>query len=245
MMFSVSVACKASIIVSGDSDIIQGLSFVPPPDNRVFFANILGSGTKVVFQEGFAPAIFGPLIGFYTGILGVTVDTTTTTFTASDLAGANLLISEVPLSAYTPSEITLMKGFLSAGNTVFFIGEWGLAGFPEGMAGNGFINTALSSLGAGLSLVNADDDPIAALAVGSQIAKNPLTAGVNSFSYAATSEITGGTPLFFTTSGAPFVAVAAPVPEPSSALLLFAGVAGLATLRWRHLWRKVDGLQRS
>lgn len=240
MMFLVSIACKASeIVVSGDLNIGNGIdgSFgAPIGDNGRFFSNILGGGTKVVVQEGYsvgsASDAYTSIANFYTG-LGVTVDITTAPFTASDLAGARLLISAIPLSAYTPSEITLMSSFLSSGNTVFLIGENG--GFAEGVAANGFVNSALSSLGAGMSLVDAVDDSGFHTATGSQIAVNPLTTGVNTFVYGAVSEVSGGTPLFFTTSGAPFVAVSSGmvVPEPCTVSLLFVGIAGLAALRRR------------
>lgn len=121
----VSVACEAGIILSGDLNIGNGIdgSFgAPIGDNGHFFSNILGSGTKVVWQEGYSVGSAGDaytsIANFYTG-LGVTVDTITGEFTAGDLAGARLLISAVPLSAYTPGEIALMGGFLSTGNTLF------------------------------------------------------------------------------------------------------------------------------
>ncbi len=240
LIFSVAVVCRAgTIVVSGDVNIGNGIdgSFgAPIGDNGRFFLNILGSGTKVVFQEGFsggsAADAYTSIGNLYTGH-GVTVDTITVPFTAGDLAGASLLISAVPLAAYTPAEIALMSGFLNGGNTVFFMGENG--GFAEGVAGNGFINTALSSLGSGLFLVNAVDDSGFHTAVGSQIALDPLTSGVNSFVYAAVSEVNGGTPLFFTTSGAPFVEVSAAVPEPGTLVMLGSGLLGLAGVLRRKL----------
>jgi len=227
LLFPVLFTCRSAIIVSGDVNIgngIDGSAGAPIGDNGRFFANILGGGTKVVLQEGYSQgsglAAYGSIANYYTG-RGVLVDAITTPFSSSDLAGAQLLISGVPLSAYTPTEISLMSSFLGAGNSILFMGENNA--FPEGVAANGYINTALTSLGSSLRLVNALDDSNFHTAVGSQIAVNPLTAGVNSFVYAAVSEVSGGTPLFFTTSSAPFVMVE--VPEPSAGALLLAGLA--------------------
>jgi hypothetical protein len=237
-MFLVSVACKADIIVSGDVNIgngIDGSAAAPIGDNSRFFSNILGSGTKVVLQES-ATAVDSSVMGAYTSIanfytgLGVTVITTTAAFTASDLAGASLLISALPQSAYTPTEIALMSSFLSASNTVFFIGENEQVPLNE----NAIINAALSDLGSGLSIASAEDDAGWHTATGSQIAINPLTTGVNSFVYADVSEVSGGTPLFFTTSGAPFVEaaapVSAPVPEPSTFSMMLLVLLWLASI---------------
>jgi hypothetical protein len=232
-LMSVLLTCKAVIIVSGDVNIgngIDGSSGAPVGDNGRFFANVLGNGAKVVLQEGYtagsAADAYASIASFYSG-RGVLVDTISAPVTSSDLAGARLLISAIPLSAYTPTEISLMSSFLGAGNIVFFMGD--NSAFTEGAAGNGFINSALSSLGSGLRIVNADDDNGFHTGTGSQIAANPLTAGVNSFVYAAVSEVSAGTPLFFTTSSAPFVMV--DVPEPSAGALLLAGLA----LLWRTL----------
>lgn len=230
-LFAAAAAGRAgTIFLSGDINIgngIDGSNGAPVGDNGMFFSNVLGAGTKVVFQEGLgegAPAA-DSISTWYTSH-GKTVDAITGDFTSSDLAGASLLISALPLASYSTADITLMQGFLSAGNTVFFIGE-----FSAFSTYDTFINMALSALGSEMVLeINNVDDGFHT-ATGGQIASNPLTVGVNNFVYGAVSEVLGGTPLILDSSSQAFVAVEGP--EPSTTLFVLGGLLALIVLQRR------------
>lgn len=215
------------IVVSGDGNITDALfgttNGVPGVDagNQTFFQNVLGGGTTVAVQ---GPGAAVPFIGvfttntnnYYNGLGGVSSSIVAGPITAATLSGVDLFVSILPSSAYAASEIAAMSGFLGGGGTIFFLGE------NSNFSGqNANINAALAALGSGISLNNTVFDGGFHVAAGAQIAADPLTAGVTTFTYAAPTQLTGGTTLFFGTGGQPFVAVdALSAPEPG-ALVLF------------------------
>jgi hypothetical protein len=240
-----SFAMGGNFVVSGDSNIINGLdgsAGAPTPnDNGVFFNNVLQGGSVVKIYAGTiglvgslsdAPDIVNT---YYNAQAGVTSSIGSGPITSAALSGVNLLVDILPDNAMTSSELSAMSGFLNAGGSVFFLGENSNSLFTPG---NTSINADLAALGSSLSIVpNGLDSGFHTATVGNgQIVANPLTSGVNSFVYAFVSEVTGGQPLFLTTDMTPFVAVqvAATVPEPSSLLLAaFPAVLGL-----RYVWRR-------
>jgi hypothetical protein len=236
-----AAAANAGIIaVSGDSNLgngINGSSGSPIADNGLFFKDLLGGGTSVVLQntsnlDSTEVNSFSGISGYYAGLPSVTesVLTAGSTITAAQLAGASLFIGFLPDTPYSAASLTALSNFAAGGGSILFTAE-----FPTfDTAGIADVNAALLSLGSTLQVVAANDDFLFHSATGSQIVAGPLTVGVNSFSYAATSEVTGGSPVFETTGGAAFLEYTGTnttTPEPSSAFLMLGSVLGLSLLR--------------
>jgi hypothetical protein len=226
---------KADLFVSADCDIADPLiglyNQVPGIDtgNQQFFANILGSGSSVaVLHTGSAQydpsgQIVTDVNQFYNGLDGKT--STVISGTISSLAGYNLLVVPLPDHAFTSGEITVLRDFLAAGNSVFFLGE-----NDSFTLENPNINNDLTALGSTIQIVPASFDAGWHTATGSQIALDPFTTGVSHFSYAAPSMVSGGNYLVFGTGAQPFVTYSAVVPEPSTVSLACLGVLALV---WR------------
>jgi hypothetical protein len=241
-------SASAIIFLSGDSSIINpiepsnyGVSV--DPGNQQFFKNILQGGTSVLILQGetigATSEFYSHLTTFYSG-LGATATLISGTVTGAQLTGVNLFIAPVPTDAFNASEITALNNFLNGGGSIFFLGEndyW----FSNQ---NGYINDALAALGSSLSIVNAQNDmamPTFPTATGSQIAADPFTAGVTTFTYAWTSDVAGGTYLFFDLEGQPFVeygGATGAVPEPATMLLLGSGLIGLAGYGRKKFFKK-------
>lgn len=242
-MFTVGAAQAntiSTIIVSGDSNLgngIDGSAGSPIANNGLFFKNLLGAGTTVALQtttnsDSSETTSENAIENYYSSLPGVTVNTFAAV-TPALLSGANLFIAFLPDVAFTPGEISAIGAFLNGGGTVLFTGEW--ATFDTGADNN--INAVLAALGSTLQIDPANLDLGFHIASGTQIASDPLTAGIGEFTYAATSGVSGGTPLFYTTGGTPFVeytSSTSTVPEPSTILLVAAGGLLLLALSWRR-----------
>jgi hypothetical protein len=105
-----------------------------------------------------------------------------------NLVGVNLLWAIQPSNAYTSNELNTMASFIAVGGRIAFMGEHGTYMPDE----NSRINAALSFLGANIQIINVMNDPgwrTASVGDG-QILANALTAGVNSYQYAAYAPLT-------------------------------------------------------
>ncbi len=162
---------------------------------------------------------------FYNSLSGVSSTVIVGAVTETKLAGAKLFISAVPDDPFTPSEIGALENLLAGGGSVFFLGESAVGGWPSR---NGYINDALFALGSEMSILPNSTIAVSETATGSQIATNPLTAGVSTFTYVVPSAVDGGTTLFFGPQMQPFVAYEGTViPIPPTIWLFGSSVLGL------------------
>jgi hypothetical protein len=112
---------------------------------------------------------------------GVALDTV-------NLTGISLLWATQPADAYTAAELTTMANFLAGGGRIAFMGEHGTIAPAE----NNRINAALAFLGSTITIQNViHDSGFRSASVGDgQILAHPLTAGVNTYEYAAYAPLT-------------------------------------------------------
>ncbi len=202
----------AVIFLSGDTNVTHALvgsvGVDIDPGNQQFFVNVLQGGTVVVVLEtshdGSVEVADTDLVTFYDERAGVTATLIEGPVTAADLAEADLFLVPLPDTAFTGAELSAMSDFLDAGGSIFLSGENG--SFPTE---NSYVNDALAALGSNMEIINTTFDAGFTIATGDQIAEDPFTAGVETFTYAAPSEVAltrGGTILFFGTEGEPFLA---------------------------------------
>ncbi len=237
---SVLVACAVSsadafVILSGDSNLarlaLDTDDALFDPGNAQFFTNALGTGVTAAVAGGIAldnTTAMTNLNEHYNSLPGVTSSILAGPISDASLVGVDLLVNSLPDAAYSAAEIDAMVDFATSGGDIIFLGEHSGVGYD-----NSFINTALTALNTGMSILSTSLDAGNNTASGLQIATHALTTGVTSLGYGGVSEISGGQTLFFATGGQPIVAVA-DTPEPTTAALLLAlGVTGLATRRRR------------
>jgi hypothetical protein len=204
-VFSTSPA-NAVILLSGDTnitDILVGGQGLPiDAGNQQFFINILQGGISVVALEEHSGIHAADNVNaFYNSLPGLSSTVIDGPVTNAALAGTDLFISAIPSDAFTTSEITAMDQFLAAGGSIFFLGDNEVG--SVGVVRNGYIKDALAALGSELTIVpNSTFGTVLETATGSQIADDPLTAGITSFSYLVPSQVGGGTTLFFSRGAA-------------------------------------------
>ena len=101
---------------------------------------------------------------------------------AANLSGVQLLWAVQPGSAYSASDVVVMKNFMNTGGRIAFMGEHGGYAPQE----NARISAAVSALGGSIG-INTDfpDGGFHDATVGNgQILSNTLTAGVTTYNYA-------------------------------------------------------------
>jgi hypothetical protein len=125
---------------------------------------------------------------FYNGLTGHSSSIATGTLDTVNLSGVNLLWAVQPADAYTAAELNTMSSFLAGGGRIAFMGEHGSFAPNE----NNRINSALSFLGSTITINNVIlDGGWRSASVGDgQILAHALTAGVNTYEYAAFAPLT-------------------------------------------------------
>jgi hypothetical protein len=229
----------ATIFLAGDSNLgnaIDGSSGASVNvGNSTWFTNILAGGTSVLIQDEFYSASIqtssDAINAHYNGLGGVTstLDTSGAAITSAALAGVDLLLSVVPSNSYTASEISVLSSFLAGSGSVLFMGD----NSPIFTIENGWINAALAALGSSMSLGNQSIDS-GVFFTTTNIDADSFNAGVASFTYVATTDVSGGTSLIRTVTGAQTFVAYEIVPEPSTALLLGVGLVTLTVGRKRR-----------
>ena len=222
-------ANAGSVFVSGDSNIAAVL--FGANDNDVLFENFLGGGTSVFTLNtsitGSAATWVSDVDTFYDGLAGVSSTLFTGTFTSADLVGVDLFVGLAPGNDFTAAEISALVGFSQSGGGIFLLGDNALPPWPDA---NTRINTVLSALGSGMSIINGNVG--SGIASGADIIVDPFTTGVVSVAYTAPSEVSGGNALVLGAGGIPFIAYEdVSVPEPTTLLLLGLSLAGLGFTR--------------
>lgn len=141
-----------------------------------------------------------------------------------------MLVAPLPDHAFVASEIAIFSNFLTQGGSIFFTGE-----NNNFTTSNTTINTTLAALGSSMSINSSMFDNGTYTATGSQIAADPLTTGVSTFTYGAPSQVTvgNGIPLFFGTGGQPFISYegTSSVPIPAAIWIFGSGLLGLVGIR--------------
>ncbi len=214
---------NANLIVVGDGNITTTSASY---DNTTWFSNILDGGDTVLIRSGgYGVSGYAAMYDF----LGATQSSTTSIITDALLAGVDLFVSATT-HIYSSAEESAIGNFLQSGGATLLAGE--NSGFP---GENGSINSLLTGLGSGMSLIPGANLCGNNTLSGSQIANDPINSGVNSFQMGCTSSISGGTPLLSTVPGrvvmAAYEEYSGQVPEPTTLALMGLGLAGIG---WRR-----------
>lgn len=163
---------------------LSGLAFAL----AIIGSSVANAGVVTVWGEALSGFSLSTINNFYGGLAGHSSSIATGTLDTVNLSGVNLLWATQPADDYTAAELNAMSSFLSGGGRIAFMGEHG----TFAPAQNTRINTALSFLGSTISINNVilDSGFRSASVVDGQILSHSLTAGVNTYEYAAFAPLT-------------------------------------------------------
>lgn len=172
-------------------------------DKMKLFNHVSGAFLALGVLAGGASAgtvgVYGSGNGYNTNIVGLYNSEVTPnshsaslidTITSATIGGLDLLWLLQPGSPYSAGQLTALNGYIDAGGRIAFLGEHG--NFTP--AQNNNINAALTALGSTMAIVNEllDGGAHDATRANGQILDDPLTAGVNTYNYAAFAPLTVG-----------------------------------------------------
>jgi hypothetical protein len=220
------------VVVMGDAtptfalqyDIYEGFE-----GNRAFFRNLRAGGDSV--------PLLGPSSGntdlvrdFYNRLLPGSADESSALVTNNLLQGVDLLVASRVIREFSASETEAIGGLLGRGGNLLLIVEPPPVRDAESVRSS--VHALLDKLHVNIRLLNPLFDGGTRPVTGDRIATHPLTYGVTAFNYGKASNVQGGTPLFFGSTGYPFVA-AAFVPEPSTFVITSICILAFSTRRRR------------
>ena len=228
----------ATIIVSGDVSIVNFINQYNgsvDPGNQQFFDNIVQGLTDITVVKQ-PNATTSPT--YVDRIFTYFYENSTFTANIIDaltnplLQNTDMLFIPVPEFAFQSEELTRLTDYIDNGGSVFFLGDFGMDQYNNSggfFANNAIINNTLSSIGSSMRIIDARLDANKNTAANAQIAPDLYTENVQTLTYGLVSGVKGGTPLFYTMDGTPFISYepALPIPEPSAALLLLIGCISL------------------
>jgi PEP-CTERM motif len=142
------------------------------------------AGNVTVWGETLQGFSQSSINNFYNSLPGHTSTIASGQLNTVNLSTTNLLWATQPADAYTSAELSTMATFLAGGGRIAFLGEHGTFAPAE----NARINVALAALGATMTIkpnVVVDSGFRSASVGDGQILSHPLTAGVNTYEYAA------------------------------------------------------------
>lgn len=163
---------------------LKGLAFAL----AIIGSSAANAGVVTVWGEALSGFSLSTINNFYGSLAGHSSSIATGTLDTVNLSGVNLLWATQPADAYTAAELSTMSNFLAGGGRIAFMGEHGTFGAAQ----NNFINAALAALGSTISINNVLlDSGFRSASVGDgQILSHALTAGVNTYQYAAFAPLT-------------------------------------------------------
>ena len=140
----------------------------------------------------------GPVTAYFSGA-GIDVVPLTSSFTGSDLAGAQFTIISLPQVSFSASQLTALDSYVTGGGRLLLNGEWD----PFFANYNANLATILGALGASISNTGGDYDN--GFHDTANIVPSAFTTGVRDINYGATGSVAGGTPLVIGVSGQTFI----------------------------------------
>ncbi len=160
--------------------VVAAVALTPAIVQAQKIVNVFGNG-----PFGFS---LSTINNFYNAQAGVTSSIITGALNTNSLSGVNLLWAVQPSASYTSAELTTMSTYLSGGGRIAFMGEHGTIAPNE----NDRITAAVAALGGTMAINNIilDRGFRDATVGGGQILAHPLTAGVNTYNYAAFAPLT-------------------------------------------------------